>query len=71
MANLTCTAAVKEAVRILHQCHDDAKDNKEFEIEVSWVGVESGFEHQLVPEALLRDAEEKAKEAILAAMDYE
>lgn len=68
---MSCRDAVLELVRILHQCHEDAKDTKDFEVEVSWICPESGNLHCQVPEELLREAEEKAKAAILAAMDYD
>lgn len=70
LSSLTCREAVFEIVRILHQCHEDSKDTKDFEVEVSWVGPESSFQHQLVPENLLNEAVEKAKDVILASMDY-
>lgn len=71
MSSLTCRQAVNEIVRILFQCHEDAKDSKEFEVEVSWIGPESGNQHQLVPQDILKEAIEKAKAVILASMDYD
>lgn len=71
MASLTCRQAVNEVVRILYQCHEDAKDSKDFEVEVSWIGPESGNQHCLVPQDVMKEAIEKAKEVILAAMDYD
>jgi 20S proteasome subunit alpha 7 len=43
--------------------HDDAKD-KEFELEMSWIGQESNYEHLPVPKDLLSEAETAAKEAV-------
>ena len=71
LSALSCREAVFETVRILYQCHEDSKDNKDFEVEVTWIAPETGNMHQLVPEALLNEAIEKAKSVILAAMDYE
>lgn len=71
LASLTCRQAVHELVRILHQCHEDSKDTKEFEAELTWICKESRDEHCLVPEELLKEAEEKAKAVILAAMEYD
>lgn len=71
MTNLSCRDAVFEVVRILHQCHEDSKDTKDFEVEVSWIGPESSNEHRFVPDELLDEAVEKAKAVILASMDYD
>lgn len=43
--------------------HDDAKD-KDFELELSWIGEESNYQHVPVPEDLQKEAEQKAKEAL-------
>lgn len=71
LSELTCRVAVDEITRILYLCHQEAKDSKDFEVEVSWICGESGGQHQLVPETILAASEEKAKQALLAAMDYE
>lgn len=71
LSSLTCREAVHEIVRILYQCHEDSKDTKDFEVEVSWIGPESGNEHRFVPEELMEEAVEKAKAVILASMDYD
>ena len=68
---MSCREAVLELVRILHQCHEDAKDTKDFEVEISWICPESNNQHCLIPAELLREAEEKAKAVILASMDYD
>jgi 20S proteasome subunit alpha 7 len=43
--------------------HDDAKE-KEFELEMSWIGDETGGIHRPVPKKLLEEAQRKAKEAL-------
>ena len=43
--------------------HDDAKE-KEFELEMTWVGDESKGLHEPVPKDLFDDAEKKAKDAL-------
>ena len=43
--------------------HDDAKD-KEFELEMSWIGDETEGRHLAVPNDLKEEAERRAKEAI-------
>ena len=43
--------------------HDDAKE-KEFELEMTWVGDESKGLHEPVPKYLFDDAEKKAKDAL-------
>lgn len=45
---MTCEQAVKEVARIIYKYHDDIKD-KEFELELSWVGKPSGGKHVMVP----------------------
>ncbi len=47
----------------IYLVHDDAKD-KEFELEISWIGAESNGLHEPVPADLFAEAERKAKEAI-------
>ena len=47
----------------IYLVHDDTKE-KEFELEVSWIGAESNNLHVHVPEDLLKDAEAKAKAAL-------
>ena len=71
LPSLTCRQAVFEVVRILHQCHEDSKDAKDFEVEISWIGPESGNQHQFVPQEIVDEAVEKAKAVILASMDYD
>jgi len=43
--------------------HDDAKE-KEFELEVSWIGDETNGRHVPVPRDLFEEADRKAKEAL-------
>ena len=47
----------------IYLVHDDAKE-KDFELEVSWIGPESDNLHVHVPDDLLKDAEAKAKAAL-------
>ncbi|PAV21277.1 20S proteasome subunit [Pyrrhoderma noxium] len=60
---LTTREAVIEAARIIYLVHDDAKD-KDFELEISWIGAESNYKHAPVPADLKKEAEEKAKAAL-------
>lgn len=50
--------------------HDEAKD-KEFELEISWIGSDSGNKHQFVPKNVLDAAIHDAKQAVLARMEFE
>lgn len=43
--------------------HEDAKE-KEFELELSWIGQETDNVHLKVPKDLQQDAEAKAKAAL-------
>lgn len=65
LAQLSCRDALVELAKIIHRCHDE-KD-KAFELELSWVCAESGWEHARVPADLARAASEAAKAAIEAA----
>ena len=51
------------ASRSIYLVHDDAKE-KEFELEMSWIGDETNGLHVPVPKDLLDEAERKAKEAL-------
>ena len=48
--------------------HDDSKD-KEFELELSWIGPETGGKHAPVPRELWAEADRKAREALDADME--
>ena len=61
--------AVMEAAKIIYLAHDEAKD-KEFELEISWIGPETNGQHQLVPPELLQNAIKAAKEHLASRMDY-
>ncbi|EIW61230.1 20S proteasome subunit [Trametes versicolor FP-101664 SS1] len=60
---LSMREAVMEAARIIYLVHDDAKE-KDFELEMSWVGEETLGIHQAVPKDLYEEAARKAKEAL-------
>ncbi|KAH8556103.1 nucleophile aminohydrolase [Umbelopsis sp. PMI_123] len=60
--------AVREAARIIHTAHDEAKD-KEFELEITWICDESKGKHQTVPKDIVEEAERLAKESIKSEMD--
>lgn len=48
--------------------HDDTKD-KEFELELSWIGPETNGRHVPVPRELWAEADRKAREALDADME--
>ena len=47
----------------IYLVHDDAKE-KEFELEMSWIGDETGGRHVPVPQDLFDEADRKAREAL-------
>lgn len=47
----------------IHLVHDDAKE-KEFELEMSWIGPESNNQHVHVPKDLFTEADDAAKAAL-------
>jgi len=63
LAELSTREAVMEAARIIYLVHDDAKE-KEFELEMSWIGDETNGVHLPVPQELFDEAESKAKAAL-------
>ncbi|KAI0265177.1 20S proteasome subunit [Gloeopeniophorella convolvens] len=63
LSELTTREAVFEAARIIHLVHDDAKE-KEFELEMTWIGDETKGRHLPVPQDLFEEADRKAKEAL-------
>jgi 20S proteasome subunit alpha 7 len=63
LAELSTREAVIEAARIIYLVHDDAKE-KEFELEMSWIGDETDGLHRPVPKELLEEAQQKAREAL-------
>jgi len=48
--------------------HDDGKD-KEFELEMSWIGDETQGRHLAVPDDLKKEAEQKAKDLLRDQFD--
>ncbi|KAF8192610.1 20S proteasome subunit [Pholiota molesta] len=63
LPELSIREAVMEAARIIYLVHDDAKE-KEFELEMSWIGPESNNLHVHVPKDLFQEAEAAAKAAL-------
>eukprot|EP00918_Siedleckia_nematoides_P062673 GHVU01136621.1.p1 GENE.GHVU01136621.1~~GHVU01136621.1.p1 ORF type:complete len:258 (+),score=22.60 GHVU01136621.1:32-775(+) len=63
LSELSTRQAVLEAARIIYLVHDDSKE-KEFELEMSWIGDETNGIHVPVPKDLLAEAEQKAKAAL-------
>jgi len=62
-SELSTREAVYEAARIIHLVHDDAKE-KDFELEMSWIGQESNFRIVPVPDDLFKEADQKARDAL-------
>ena len=65
LSELSCRDALAEVAKVVHRCHDE-KD-KAFEMEMSWLCAESGWEHQRVPKELQAAAEDSAKAALAAS----
>jgi len=63
LENMTCKEAVKEIARIIYVVHDEVKD-KAFELELSWVGVETEGLHNMVPKEIGKEAEDLAKKSL-------
>ncbi|KAF9076009.1 proteasome subunit alpha type-3 [Rhodocollybia butyracea] len=63
LAELSTREAVFEAARIIYLVHDDSKE-KDFELEMSWIGDETNGLHVPVPKDLFTEAQQKAKAAL-------
>ncbi|CAG7848384.1 Proteasome subunit alpha type-3; Flags: Fragment [Serendipita indica DSM 11827] len=68
LSELSMREAVFEAARIIHLVHDDAKE-KDFELEMSWIGSETNNVHLPVPKDLFLEADRKAREALEEDME--
>lgn len=68
LSEMTCKDLVKEAARIIYLVHDELKD-KQFELEMSWVGAHTNGRHERVPADVKADAENKARQAIAEDSD--
>ena len=63
LKTLTCREACKHVAKIIHTLHDEGKD-KPFELELSWLCVESEWKYEQVPKALKDEMEAAAKKEI-------
>lgn len=61
LSNLTCKDALFHAARILNKCHDESK---KIELEMNWITAENNYVHAVVPQAQIKEADEKAKKAL-------
>lgn len=68
--NIDVREGVKQLARIIHLLHEEGKD-KPFELEMSWVCEESGWEHKGVPRDFIKEAVDWAKKDIEDAEEYE
>lgn len=66
----TVAELVKEAAKIIYIVHDEVKD-KNFELELSWVGEATEGKHVLVPPKVFKEAEDFAKAAVEDDSDLE
>lgn len=68
LADMTCRELVKEAARIIYLVHDELKD-KQFELEMSWVGAHTNGKHERIPHDIKTEAEAKARQAMAEDSD--
>jgi len=68
LSEMTTREAAFAAAKIIHLVHEEAKE-KEFELEMSWIGDETGGLHLPVPEDLFEEANQQAKDALQADME--
>jgi 20S proteasome subunit alpha 7 len=63
MKEMSMKDIVKEVAKIIHTVHDEVKD-KNFELELSWIGELTNGKHEMVPKDVLEEAEQFAKAAL-------
>lgn len=63
MKDMTCEELVKEVAKIIYVVHDEVKD-KNFELELSWIGEVTNGKHEWVPKDIAQAAEKYAKESL-------
>jgi len=63
LAEISTREAVFEAARIIHLVHEDSKE-KDFELEMSWIGDETNGLFAPVPKDLFNEADSKARAAL-------
>lgn len=63
LGSLDNNALAKEAARIIYLVHDELKD-KQFELEMSWVGKHTKGKHEQIPKNIKLEAESKARQAL-------
>ncbi|XP_064601899.1 proteasome subunit alpha type-3-like [Liolophura sinensis] len=63
MKEMSIRDLVKEVAKIIYIVHDEVKD-KNFELELSWVGEMTGGKHVLVPDDVKAAAEKYAKDSL-------
>ncbi|KAJ1524885.1 hypothetical protein ONE63_009749 [Megalurothrips usitatus] len=70
LKDMTHDQLVKEGAKIIYQVHDELKD-KEFELELSWVGKNTKGVHERVSDGVFQEAEKSAKAAMEEDSDSE
>uniref|UniRef100_A0A0V0G5Y8 Proteasome subunit alpha type n=2 Tax=Triatominae TaxID=70999 RepID=A0A0V0G5Y8_TRIDM len=70
LKDMTCKELVKEAARIIYLVHDELKD-KQFVLEMSWIGEHTEGTNQAVPANIHAEAEKDAKAAMEEDSDSE
>ncbi|CAH1713199.1 proteasome subunit alpha type-3 [Aphis gossypii] len=63
LKTMTCKELIKEAAKIIYMVHDELKD-KQFELELSWVGSHTNGKHEEVSKDVFDDALKYAKASL-------
>lgn len=61
--DMTCADLVKEGAKVIYSVHDEIKD-KNFELELGWVGKITNGNFEFVPKSVFDEAEKYAKESM-------
>jgi 20S proteasome subunit alpha 7 len=59
LANLTVRDSVYQMAKMLHKTHEESRD-RQFELDMTWICADSGFEAQFVPPEFLKETEAQA-----------
>ncbi|KAL5109612.1 Proteasome subunit alpha type-3 [Taenia crassiceps] len=70
LGDMNIQQLIKEAAKVIYTVHDEIKD-KNFELDLSWVGAKTENRHQVVPPEVHKEAEDYAKRSLEESGDLD
>ncbi|CDI98136.1 Proteasome subunit alpha beta [Echinococcus multilocularis] len=70
LGDMNIQQLIKEAAKVIYTVHDEIKD-KNFELDLSWVGAKTDSRHQVVPSEVHQEAEDYAKRSLEESGDLD